>query len=415
MKSVNVGKCSRGCGFRAPFVVVGELVPDVAAVDLRREVHLGGVVLGQRREAHGHAQRAEVTRRVPLEERQRVLGGLEAEAREDGVGGGGHEVGHGVARAVAAGVRRLRRTILEDPPRVHGALREHAAQGREVVDEQRARERLERRALEVGLVEDGVLLLEVEHRLAHGRVVDAGLVLGELERALAGEALLHLGERGARRLHAPVRLDVLGVARHGLGERLEALGASLGARRLEPQLAEVVLGQLLLLGRRAPGRDLVDGEQRRRVEGRIAGPRRVGEKPGAQHAERGRYAVQLEVVLVAGVEALTVAVRAIAREAREDGAVVVGQRSAARPGAVVEERGRPIVAEVDEREAARARDVGVDDALLAAHDLNGPTLGRQPGGGRQRIDVGQRGRASARGGLRRRADSLRRRRAASVS
>ena len=104
---------------------------------------------------------------------------------------------------------------------MNGALGQHAPQRREVVDQQRARQRLQRRALEVGLIHDRVLLLEVEHRLAHGRVVGAGLVLGEIERALAGQALLDLGEGRALGLDAPVRLDVLGVARVGLGERLQ--------------------------------------------------------------------------------------------------------------------------------------------------------------------------------------------------
>ena len=55
----------------------------------------------------------------------------------------------------------------------------------------------------------------------------------------------------------------------------------------------------------------------------------------------------------------------------------MGSTAPAGPGAVVEDRGRPVVAEVDEREAARARRLGVDDALVAVDDLDGAPLGRQ--------------------------------------
>ena len=350
------------------------------------------MILGQRREAHGHAQRAEVARGVAAKEGQRVLGRLEAEARHDGVCSGRREIGHEVARAVGARVRRLRRAVFEDAARVHGPLGEHASQLRVVVDEQRSRQRLQRRAVEIPLGHDGVLLLEVERGPAHGGVVRAGLVLRGIKRALADEPLLDLGEGRALGLAAAVRLDVLGVARVRRGQGLEGFGARLGARCLEPQLAELVAGHFLLFGRRAPGRDLVDGEQLGDVDGRrrraIAGAGGVGEEARAQHAQRRRHAVEIEVVLVARLERLAVAVGPIAREAREHGAVAVGEDGPAGTRTVVEDRRRPPVAEIDERETARARDVGVDDALDAGRHLNGAPLRRHGGRGRQRVDVG---------------------------
>ena len=157
---------------------------------------------------------------------------------------------------------------------------------REVVVERRPRQRLQRRALDVRLIHDRVLLLEVEHRRAHLGVVDA--------RPCACADPSAPRRRGAsppRRtrplgLEAQVLLDVPRRARVAVGERLQRCRRP--RRRAPPPGAPraLVLGQLLLLGARAPGPDLIDGEQRSASNAPVQRPRRVDQKAPAQHGQR---------------------------------------------------------------------------------------------------------------------------------
>ena len=62
-----------------PVVVEGQVVPDVAAINDDRQVHLLRVVVGGRRQLDRRAQVLELGGRVALEERQRRLRVGEAE------------------------------------------------------------------------------------------------------------------------------------------------------------------------------------------------------------------------------------------------------------------------------------------------------------------------------------------------
>ena len=210
-------------------------------------------------------------------------------------------------------------------------------------------------------------------------------MLARVEQALADQAFLDLGEHRAFGLEALVLFDLLGPPRIFLGERCQIVHAGRHARGLETLRARAMFDDLLLLTRRAPGADLVDGEQDLRIERARARARRIFQKATPQHRRSGRDAVELEVVSLPGRQRLAVTVAAIGREAGEHGAIAD----------VVQHPRRPAVGEVDDDQAARARRVRIDDALLVADDLDGAPLRRQIRSRRQHIFGAQRRRARA--------------------
>ncbi len=274
-------------------------------------------------------------------------------------------------RAVRPEVRRIRRigdriadaAVFDEPGGVQGPLRQHPPEREEIVLQRRPRQRLQRRPLDVGLIHHRLLLLEVEHRGPHLGVVGAGLVFARVHQAFAREALLHLREREPLRLETQVLLGVAGGARvAALGEGLQTVDAGGRARRAQANRACLMAGQLLLLRAGAPRPDLIDGEQRLRVEGARAAARRVDQKPAPQHRQRGWDPVELQIISFAGGQRLTVAVAAIRGQPDE-------HRSVAR---AVENRGRPRVRQIHHGESARARRVGVDLPLRG--ELSGVVL-----------------------------------------
>ena len=241
--------------------------------------------------------------------------------------------------------------VFDEPGGVQGPLGEHPPEREKIVLQRRPRQRLQRGPLDVGLIHHRVLLLEVEHRGPHLGVVDAGLVFARVHQAFAREALLHLREREPLRLETQVLLRVAGGARvAAFGEGLQTVGAGGRARRPQANRARLMAGQLLLLGAGAPGPDLIDGEQRLRVEGARAAARRVDQEPAPQHRQRGRDPIELQIISFAGGQRLAVAVAAIGGQPDE-------HRSVAR---AVENGRRPRVRQIDHGESARARRVGVD-------------------------------------------------------
>ena len=215
------------------------------------------------------------------------------------------------ARAIVVGDA----SILDIAGGVHGALGEDASERQEVVLERRARQRLQRHALDVGLIHDGLLLLERKHRGPHRRIVAAALVLRRIEQPLADEPLLRLGERRPLGEKAQPLLHILRGPRVRGRQRLQRRGARGGARRLQARAARRLLAELFRLRARPPGPHLVDRQQLLRIERRRAVAPRVLEKAPAQHRERRRDAVELQVIPLARSERLTVTVRPIGRQA----------------------------------------------------------------------------------------------------
>ena len=281
--------------------------------------------------------------------------------------------------------RAAHRPVFEETTGVDRPFRQHAPESEEVVFERRTGERLQGGALDVRLIEQRVLLLEIEHGGAHGRVVRAGAVLARVEQAFALEALFRFGEGRSFALEIEVLANLLGACDRRPRRRARSVGGASGSPRRFQALGR---------GRGACRAPSVPWK-RPRCEFR--------RRPAACRRPRcpcNRGARRRET------DGAAPTMWARHRKARDNCArptpAADRHRRLGRPrdrgtrrGRDWRDRGRPvsIVAEIDEREPARPRRVRVDLSLAACiscpGDLNGPPLRRNfwPGGG-QRVVVG---------------------------
>jgi hypothetical protein len=102
---------------------------------------------------------------------------------------------------------------LDEAARVGRPLGQDPTQGSEVIGQKGLAHSLQGGAGQIGLGQQAVLLLEIQNRRAHGRVVLARLVLGHVHQTLASKAFLHFGKGGALGLHPQVGLHLAGAAR----------------------------------------------------------------------------------------------------------------------------------------------------------------------------------------------------------
>ena len=283
------------------------------------------------------------------------------------------------------------------PAGVHRALGEHARERGEVVLERRPRQRLQRRALDVGLIHHRVLLLEVEHRGAHLGVVRAGLVLARVHQPLAGEALLDLGER------EPLGLEAQVLLRRPWPCADRRRRAPPGRRRPPPRapprsrcVARAVLGQLLLLGAGAPGPDLSTASSVVRVERARAARPRVDQEARAAAPTARAGCRRARGSFARPPRAAGRRRRCDRRRARVN-TDAVARRPSSTDGAQASERSTT-------RQPARARRVGVDLPLFASptDDLDGAPLRRKIRQRGQRVRGARSAAGAARGARRRR-------------
>ena len=164
-------------------------------------------------------------------------------------------------------------------------LGQNPAQGSEVIGQKGPAHGLKRGAREVGLGKDAVLLLEIQHRRTHGRIVSARVVLGLVHETLTRQAFLHLDKGGMLGLHPQVRLHVARVARIGGGQFIQGCDAGLGTRSLQPQSTQPVFGGFLLFRAVAKGLNAIHRKQTGAVHARLAGPGGISEKARPQHRE----------------------------------------------------------------------------------------------------------------------------------
>ncbi len=199
-----------------------------------------------------------------------------------------------------------------------------------------------------------------------------------------------------------------------LGQLLQRRDARLAARLLE-LVTDLRQAPLVLL--EIGGRDVGDGLDRLDRVGALLIVARVLfvlHEARAQHRQRRRNAVELEVILGPGLQRLTVLVQLVVGQPQEDAAVAVGQRLVVRRPLLREDERRPVVGEIDQRVARAFRGLGVDPALFRVAGLTRhqqrASFGRQLGMGLLRLRLGDGGARSARPGARRRAGSGRGRR-----
>ena len=253
---------------RLAVVVVGQLVPDIAAIHDHRQLHGGLVVLGQRWQLDRDAQPLKVSRRVASKELLRCRSIGQPQLRQCGLGRLADEVAH---RQLLPGHRLVRHrpalaihaAVFKQPGGRGHALSHHALQGRKVVVRQVPRQHRHRLFHQVRRFVDHVLALKAAQVVAQPLVVGPGAVADvPVDHVLAGQPLLRFQD------------DLL-------------VGSD--ALRRSP------LAPLLRQQHRARF------GQQRKVDRRLTRPRRIRCKPRPQHRQRRRDAKQLQVVLLAGV------------------------------------------------------------------------------------------------------------------
>ena len=318
-----------------------EVVPDVAAVDLDREVHLGlacvhfGRVVGRKRRGlERDVQLAEPVL-VRAQERDRVLGRLHADRGEQRVHVVADQIGDRADRPVRVfpGRRVLApglvdRAVLDDAGGVGHPLGEEALEG---IEEQRAgrlQQGPHRLAAQESPAEDVVLSLPEGQRLVGRQVVRAEREL-RLQEPLAQEPRLRRLDRPHADLSAlePVGARAqLGILAEG-GQRRIAVGrdrrrgATVGGDRvhargellLEPvgvlqRLLEVASRPIAVHEAEIAGERLEPRAIDRVVAG-LARGRDVLFDAGRQHRQRRRDAEHLQVVVLARAGRIAVGVQ----------------------------------------------------------------------------------------------------------
>ena len=155
--------------------------------------------------------------------------------------------------------------------------------------------------------------------------------------------------------------DFLGQLGPRLRQRLERLHLGPLELALEPAARRLQLGDQLRVAHWHRGHLA----ERREVHlGARLGMGLVGKEARTQDREAGRNSIQLEIIVLALRERLPVAISGVGGQAEIDRTIAVGHGRAARVRALLKQEWGPLLAQIDEGEAAANRLGAVDDPLL---------------------------------------------------
>ena len=349
------------------------------------------VVARARRQLHGDATD---TLRIgtligTFEERDDGLGGGPAQGTRCALRRGRDPVGRAVReRLVTDGIAHLDRVeratehraplvagraVLDDGARVHDALAQRAEDGAEVGLARVLGERRAARGVERAGGDDDVHALAHRERHRRARVEDAACVATLVEEVVADQVSLEgldAAEDRALAEELPQRLLAFGVSR----ERLEVGKAEARPLTLEVEavVPDLTLTRALLGDRRGPRAEGARHREQRGVVDRcVAGVALVVGEARSEHAERGRDAEELEVVL--GIDVFRERIPVLVGE-REVGRAVGRYAGLAQRRIFVEHVRRVRARQIDHRETASlgiARAEALGDATI---DVDGHAL-----------------------------------------
>ena len=391
-------------------VIKGEVVPDIAPINLDGKIHLAAVVGRKLGRQEGHMQQLA---RQPLgaegvQRAEHVVSGADLQGRHERVGVLRNEIWNGVLdpRKVLVGGRLLsprHRTVFDDARRIGHPFHQDATEGVEVQVERLPLQGRQRLTAEKPPAENVVLALPSRQRLVGRQIELPVYVLGQ--QALARKARLSRPNGAQAHLATTRALDAspsLGILRDNQLEPFVAIMCR-GARRF------LGLGDLLVHPGGIPGRLVVLAARLfaalkgdRAIKGRQAGKVKVGvagpglvildaleqDRKGRRNAiDFEKIGLTLQVHRPFGLGEDTLALRALCRlrgsrkpcghqqrvarfwafqedvvrafpiigESDEGATVAVGFLLAPRPIRLAEDEGRPPVEELQVEEPLFAR------------------------------------------------------------